>query len=85
MKFIYFSAPWCGPCRVLAPVMEEVAKEVTVEKYNIDENITVAGAYGVRGIPMVILVNEDGSEIKRVSGPNSKDFYINLYNQHKTK
>ena len=54
-----FWAEWCGPCRMIAPALEEISNElgdkVTVAKLNIDENPDVPGRYGVRGIPTMLL------------------------------
>ena len=54
-----FWAEWCGPCHVIAPVMEEVAEEykdrVTVGKLNVDENPNTARKYGIRSIPSILL------------------------------
>jgi thioredoxin 1 len=54
-----FWAEWCGPCRMIAPALEEISAElgdkVTVAKLNIDENPDVPGRYGVRGIPTMLL------------------------------
>jgi thioredoxin 1 len=54
-----FWAEWCGPCRMIAPALEEISKElgerVTIAKLNIDENPEVPTKYGVRGIPTMIL------------------------------
>ena len=57
-----FWAEWCGPCRMIAPALEEISQEmaerVTVVKLNIDENPTAPAKYGVRGIPTMILFKD---------------------------
>jgi len=59
-----FWAPWCAPCRMLAPIIEELAGEyagrVKVGKLNVDENPSTAARYGVRGIPALILFKNGG-------------------------
>jgi thioredoxin 1 len=54
-----FWAEWCGPCKVIAPALEELAKDkegaITIAKLNIDENPATPNRYGVRGIPTLIL------------------------------
>jgi thioredoxin 1 len=71
-----FWAPWCGPCRMVAPVLEELAKEyegkVKVVKLNIDENQGTATEYGVRSIPTLILF-KDGKECEKMIGVQSKE------------
>ena len=56
-----FWAEWCGPCRMIAPALEEISQEmaerVTVVKLNIDDNPSAPAKYGVRGIPTMILFN----------------------------
>lgn len=56
-----FWAPWCGPCKMLAPVLDQVAGEredVVIAKMNIDENPMTATNYGVRSIPMLLVVKD---------------------------
>jgi len=66
-----FWAPWCGPCRMIAPAIEDIAKEydgkLVVAKVNTDENPAWAMRFGVRGIPTLLLVR-DGQEQDRVVG-----------------
>jgi thioredoxin 1 len=66
-----FWAPWCGPCRMVAPVLEELAGQyadrLTIAKVNTDENQEHAGILGVRGIPTLILF-QGGKEIDRIVG-----------------
>ena len=69
-----FWAPWCGPCRVVGPVLEEIAKErpdLTVVKLNIDENQQTAADYGVLSIPTLI-VFRGGEPVKKVIGAYPK-------------
>lgn len=70
-----FWAPWCGPCQVLTPVLEEVAKErsedLELVKINIDQHQNLATEYGVRGIPHVILFHK-GHALNSFSGALSK-------------
>jgi thioredoxin 1 len=71
-----FWAEWCGPCRMLAPTVEAVAEQyresACVVKLNVDENPSTAGAYGIKGIPTLILFRE-GKEVERVVGAISKE------------
>ena len=71
---IDFYADWCGPCRMLAPVIEEVkneVKDVKVVKINVDENQEIAAQYGVRSIPTLVVV-KDGKVAKQAVGFRSK-------------
>lgn len=70
-----FWAPWCGPCRMLAPTIRQIADErtdVTVCKLNVDEAQDVAARYGVMSIPTVVLFR-DGKEAARSVGLLPKD------------
>jgi len=66
-----FWAPWCGPCRMVAPIVDEIAKEfagqIKVFKLNTDENPNVASQYGIRSIPTLMLF-KDGQKIETVVG-----------------
>ena len=66
-----FWAPWCGPCRMVAPIVEELAEKydgrAVVAKINTDENVKVASQLGIMGIPTLILF-KDGQEVDRVVG-----------------
>ena len=62
-----FYANWCGPCKMLGPVLEKISDEVKVLKVNVDENQDLAREYGVMSIPCVILFDK-GKEIKRSVG-----------------
>ena len=78
-----FWAPWCGPCRMVAPILEKVAAEmegkVTIAKVNIDEEPDAAAAYGVSSIPTMILF-VDGRETARMIGANPKSAIIDFIN-----
>jgi thioredoxin 1 len=66
-----FWAPWCGPCRMIAPIVEELAEtydgRAVIAKMNTDENNRTAGDLGIMGIPTLVLF-KDGSEVDRVVG-----------------
>lgn len=66
-----FWAPWCGPCRMVAPVVEAVASEyagkVKVGKVNVDENSSLASRFGIMSIPTLILF-KNGQQVERIVG-----------------
>jgi thioredoxin 1 len=78
-----FSAVWCGPCRALTPVMNEIKgnySNVKFEEYDIDEYSEVTEKYGVRSVPTVI-IERDGVELQRFTGLSSKMAYTNAINE----
>lgn len=79
-----FSAVWCGPCRALAPVMNEIKGQfsnVKFEEYDVDVAYEEATKYGIRSVPTVIM-ERDGVEVERFTGMSSKLTYINAINEN---
>jgi len=79
-----FYAEWCGPCKMAAPVIEELADtyagKMTIGKVDVDENNAVAAKFGVMSIPTVILF-KDGKEVTRKVGYGGRAGYEELVNQ----
>lgn len=79
-----FFADWCGPCRMVAPIVEELAVtyegKMLVGKLDVDANQRVASDYRVMSIPTVILFNE-GKEIARQTGFSGKEAYVKMLEQ----
>jgi thioredoxin 1 len=70
-----FWAPWCGPCRMVGPIIDEIAQEhgdkVCIGKLNVDENPGVASKFGIMSIPTIMLF-KDGQPDKKIIGARSK-------------
>lgn len=80
-----FWAEWCGPCRMVAPILEELAVEyegqITVTKLNVDENRETAARFGIRSIPTILLF-KDGSQVEQIIGALPKSTIKAKVQQH---
>ena len=85
VTFVDFWAPWCGPCRMIAPIIEELATDfegtATIAKINTDEQQELATKHSIKSIPC-ILIFKDGVEVEKITGANSKEFFTNSINKH---
>lgn len=77
MKYLYFSASWCGPCRTLGPIMNQVSQQIPVQKVDVDSEFELASQYNVRNVPTVVLL-DNGQEVKRFVGVQPKETYLNV-------
>ena len=79
-----FWAPWCGPCRAIGPIIDEIANEyegkLSVVKLNVDENPGTPGKYGIRAIPTLILF-KNGEVVEQVTGAVSKSSIATMIEQ----
>ena len=85
LVMVDFWAEWCGPCRAIAPALEEIAEasegDVTLMKVNVDENSALAARYDVRSIPTILFV-KDGEVVDRVVGAVPKARLQSIVDAH---
>ena len=86
LSVIDFWAEWCGPCRAIAPVIEELAKEysgkVNVGKVNVDQNPQVSMNYGITSIPAILFI-KGGQVVDKLVGAQPKANFVKKIEQHK--
>ena len=78
MKLYYFSAPWCGPCKMLGPQMEKSG--LPYAKVNVDTDIELSAKYSIRSVPTLLKVDSQGNEISRIVGVKPVEEIKSWYN-----
>ena len=80
-----FTASWCGPCKAMAPILDQVKNEVgdnaSIIKIDVDKNQQIAQSLQIQGVPTLILY-KNGKQLWRQSGVVQKEMLVNLLNQH---
>jgi thioredoxin 1 len=81
IKLLDFWAQWCGPCRLMNPIIEELAKDYTIDKIEVDNHPELAKTYNIKAIPTFV-VEKDGEEVDRIVGGVSKEKLIEILEKH---
>lgn len=86
LVLVDFYADWCGPCKMMAPIIDELAKdydgEIIIGKLNTDENPNTTAKYKIMSIPTMIIL-KNGQEVDKIIGSSSKDALVSKLEAHK--
>lgn len=85
LVLVDFFATWCGPCKMLSPVLEDLASDrdsIDIVKVDIDESMNLARQYGIMSVPTLVLM-KDGKILAKTSGFQPKDFIQRWIDEHK--
>lgn len=72
MKVLRFTASWCGPCKMLAKVLEDVETDKEIQVLDIDEEQELAKLFNIRSVPTLVMIDEEKKEVKRLNGLQSQ-------------
>jgi thioredoxin 1 len=78
-QILYFSASWCGPCKMLGPIMESLSGQINYQKIDVDNEQDLSIKYGVRNVPTLVLL-KNGEVVGKLSGLHQKQQILNFYN-----
>ena len=78
-EILYFSAPWCQPCKTLGPIVESLLGQINVKKINVDEDTELAAKYGIRNVP-TLLFFKNGQVVNKLVGIQTAENILNTYN-----
>ena len=81
IKLLDFWAEWCGPCRLMKPIIKELSKDYYVDMIDVEESPDLASEYNIKAIPTFIILKDD-KEVERFFGATSKEKLIELLEKH---
>lgn len=80
MKLLKFYATWCGPCKGLSQVIEQAKDKISIpiEEIDVDQNMEMARKYNIRGVPVMIVTDDSGTELRRKVGMTDEKTLLNF-------